>query len=544
MQQILKIIFRNKWLFLILAFAWLVRLWGIQFGLPYQYHPDEVKYVILALKVGVVGPNVGYFDNPTGFVYLLFFEYGLFYLIGRLFSFFHSARDLAILYYQNPSVYLLLGRTTVALLSVGTVYLTYLVSKKSFNRTVGLVAALFLACSFGHIRDSHFAVPDIPMVFFVIFAFYFIIHFWQTKQNKAVFLGAFFTGIAIGFKYTAGFIAVPLLSAYFFQASSPYRKYFLNFILILLLIFVGFFIVCPYAIIDFPKFHASLQFLRSLDKIGYFGIDPNINGFTSYLYMLNWQLGSLILLSGIVGIFYSLYRQKKLGIILFSFPIVYYLSMGRSKLIFDRFMLPVLPFFALASAVLIIEFSRRVKYHNLLVPIVAIFFVLQPVVNVTYYDDLLTKKDTRTLAKEWVEQNIPTGSKIATEGYGPPLMHYRDFLQKWIPQEVVAKEKYAVTELPKQGAATHPVSYYREQGYSYLIISSFIYLRYWVRPDLDQIAIHYYGLLPKDATRVALFTPYKKTADYLLFRRFEIFPATELFTRKQPGPVIQVFKLQ
>ena len=96
-EKFRKIFIEYKWLLLILSFALFIRLWGIRFGLPNQYHPDEVKYVILALKVGAIGPNVGYFDNPTGFVYLLFFEYGLLYLFGRLFSFFHSARDIAIL---------------------------------------------------------------------------------------------------------------------------------------------------------------------------------------------------------------------------------------------------------------------------------------------------------------------------------------------------------------------------------------------------------------------------------------------------------------
>ncbi|MDI6784378.1 MAG: glycosyltransferase family 39 protein [bacterium] len=540
--KLFSLLRKHKWILIILTFACLLRFWGIQFGLPYQYHPDEIKYVLLGLKVGVVGPNIGYFDNPTGFVYLLFFEYGLLYLFGRLFSLFHSAQDLAILYYQNPSIYLLLGRITTALFGVGTVYLTYLIGKRAFERTVGLLAALFLACSFGHIRDSHFAVPDIPMVFFLILAFYLTVKFWFTETNplKLALLASLFTGIAVGFKYTAGLIAVPLFIALVLKRESLGKNWGIYIILLLLLIFIGFFVVCPYAILDFLKFKTSLIHLQYLDETGYFGLDPVINGFITYLRTLNWQLGTLMLLISIIGIFYSILRDKKTGLILFIFPILYYLIMGRSKLVFDRFMLPMLPFLTLASAIVIGELLRNNGWRKFWIPGIAILLILQPLANALYFDYLFTQKDTRTLAKEWIEINLPKDSKIITEGYGPPLTRYREFLKNQIPQEII-QEPYQVTELPKTGAATEPISYYREQGYEYLIISSNIYLRYWVRPDLYPEAIKYYQSLPKEAKLIATFSPFRKNK--VILNRLEILPSTELYNRAHPGPILFIYQL-
>lgn len=542
------IITEHKWLILILLLACLLRVYGIQFGLPYQYHPDEVKYVILALKVGAVGPNVGYFDNPTGFVYLLFFEYGFLYVIGRILSIFHSTKDLALLYYQNPTIFYLLGRITTLVFGVGTVWVTYAIGSKSYNRKIGLMAALFLACSFGHIRDSHFAVPDISMVFFVILAFYFIIQFWFTERKPKIYLllSAGIAGVAIGFKYTAGLILVPLFLALILQRNklgSTLKTQVFWVLSFLVLSFLGFFIVCPYAFLDFPKFYSSIQFLHTLDTTGYWGIDPDINGYQGYLSSLNWQLGILLLIAGIIGIGYSIYRDKQTGLILFIFPIIFYLILGRSKLIMDRFILPLLPFVTLAGARLIDGISENIpKYKTIILSVFSILLIIQPLLNAVYCDYLFTQKDTRTLAKEWIEQHIPQGSYIVTEGYGPPLIQSQPYIKNIFPIELVIGP-YHVTELPKSGAATNSIAYYLSHDSQYLITSSFIYLRYWLKPELYPNEIMFYETLPKKIKCIAIFSPYRASANPTDFHCLEIFPATDLFIRIRPGPVIQIYQL-
>ncbi|MFB3896341.1 MAG: ArnT family glycosyltransferase [bacterium] len=541
-----KIISEHKWLILILLLASLFRLYGLQFGLPYQYHPDEVKYVILALKVGAVGLNVGYFDNPTGYVYLLFFEYGFLYLIGRLLSIFHSTKDLAILYYQNPTIFYLLGRITTLIFGVGTVWLTYAIGKKSFNRTVGLIAALFLACSFGHIRDSHFAVPDISMVFLLMLSFYFIVQFWfaEKKSKPFLLLSAGVAGVAIGFKYTAGLILVPLILAMIFQRKKLGDKlkiqvfWFFGFLVLSLL---GFLIVCPYALLDFPKFWAGIKNLQYMDKTGHFGLDPSVNGYLFYIQSLSWQLGWLICIIGVIGIGFTFYKYKLFAIILCTFPILFYLFMGNSKLVYDRFMLPVLPFIAISSSVLLINLIEKIKGYRILTPMLTIICIMQPLVYATYSDYLLTQKDTRTIAKEWIEQNIPSGANFVMEGYGPPLTANREYLQNWLPREIIS-EPYLVTQLPTKGAAIYPLSYYREQGYDYLIIASYTYLRYWVRPELNPEAIEFYQSLPQETKLTISFIPYRN--ELIPEPQLETFPTDRLFQRIRPGPIILIYALK
>ena len=49
-----------------------LRVWGIGFGLPLLYHPDEPAYVLQALAVGRGLPDGLTFANPPLFKYLRF----------------------------------------------------------------------------------------------------------------------------------------------------------------------------------------------------------------------------------------------------------------------------------------------------------------------------------------------------------------------------------------------------------------------------------------------------------------------------------------
>ncbi len=96
---------------LILALA--LRLWGINFGLPYAYHFDEPAYVSAALNLGA--RIIGRQPNPTGFSNLLFGEYAAYFIAGRLGGLFASVSDFEQAYRSDPTVFLLLGRLTSAL---------------------------------------------------------------------------------------------------------------------------------------------------------------------------------------------------------------------------------------------------------------------------------------------------------------------------------------------------------------------------------------------------------------------------------------------
>ena len=75
----------------IVAGAFLLRIWGIEFGLPYLYHPDEPNNVLVAqtiLKSGDLRPTA--YNYGSLFYYLNAAAYLPYYGVGKLLGWFEK----------------------------------------------------------------------------------------------------------------------------------------------------------------------------------------------------------------------------------------------------------------------------------------------------------------------------------------------------------------------------------------------------------------------------------------------------------------------
>ncbi len=79
----------------IVAGAFLLRIWGIEFGLPYLYHPDEPNNVLVAqtiLKSGDLRPTA--YNYGSLFYYLNAAAYFPYYGVGKLLGWFETLQDI------------------------------------------------------------------------------------------------------------------------------------------------------------------------------------------------------------------------------------------------------------------------------------------------------------------------------------------------------------------------------------------------------------------------------------------------------------------
>src|SRR5512136_3505517 len=122
--------------------ALLLRLWGVSFGLPQEYHIDEHFYYPFAWSMGqgqLALPDQSH--GPSLYLGLL--------LIGQKsmqLAFFPqvSAADFGALRDTNPWPYLLSARIISALLGALTIPIVYLLARRFRDRGVGIVAAALL----------------------------------------------------------------------------------------------------------------------------------------------------------------------------------------------------------------------------------------------------------------------------------------------------------------------------------------------------------------------------------------------------------------
>jgi hypothetical protein len=106
---------RDRWSLAAIATGALgLRLWGIGFGLPRLYHPDEPAYVLQALAVARGLPNGLTFADPPLFKYLLLAEDAATYVAARLTGVTGSPAAFVEQFRQDPSPLYLLARGTSA----------------------------------------------------------------------------------------------------------------------------------------------------------------------------------------------------------------------------------------------------------------------------------------------------------------------------------------------------------------------------------------------------------------------------------------------
>lgn len=552
---------------LILTTAFGVRLYGVTWGLPYEYYPDEAKIVSGALRFGTGDLNPHRFDYPSLLFYLLFSLYAIYASIGLIAGYFQNVADVAVSYFIDPTMFYLIGRTFVALLGTVTVGLAGIVGTRLYNPKIGIVAACFFAFTSGHVQYSHYAVTDVPMTFFVMSSFLFAVLIYLNGKRRDYILAGIFAGLATSTKYPAAAIMVALCTAHILRGieqKRTLRTIFLdsNIVLAFVLSVFAFIAASPFIILDFKTFNFSLSCLASQSAVG----EPWREDIGTYLGVFTRFLpdgmGVVLEVLGLAGVCYSIYHWSKKELLLISFPVVYYAVMGKSPFSSTRYWIVILPFLCIFASRLFVDVIDRIfikrKLYSIVAPLAVLLIISQSLYRSISLGYTLTQKDTRTIAKEWIEENIPPYSKIALERYSPPLKpdsesflgtfndedtseessefytahnYYkavRKFFKstsysitngKYVKMAYEQISPFTITYRLKKFSVIgiHPASFYREHKFEYVVLGFYPYLefeRYFPETAKNYVSI---------------------TAEYELIK--------EILPQKGTGPVIEVYRL-
>lgn len=541
-------------LFLILLFgiAGGIRLWGIDFGLPYIYHIDEPVYVSAALNLGsgVIGKQ----PTPTGLPTILFLEYGLYFVLGYGLKLFSSLAEFEQAYRADPTVFFLLARATSAIFGALTVILVYYLGSAVKNRKAGAVAAIILAVSFLPVRDSHYAVPDTLMIFFLVLLTLLCVYAVQKKSAKYFFAAAFAAGLAIATKWTV-WILITIGVAVLLLAWENKRLGWRKLPRLVGLALVGG--LAGFTLIGFQFFINPgviiWSILREISMGGSGGFSlwqvDTVPGWVFYLKTILFTAGIGVFSLALFGFgmrVNQLIKEKDPGsILLLAFPVFYFVIMGSTRHYFARYTLPLMPFASIFAAEAIVVlgslFSRQESRREWIwVALIVLAANLQPLVNSLRSDALIRREDTRTIAKQWIEANLPEGAKIGVDWlyHTPPLQY-----EGWpIPY---SERSYVVSVPSFTGLfADQPASWYRENGYQYLVASSFLYQVPLLDAEKQLRREQFYAELGNQFSLVGEFYPNsQQVAPAFVFD--EMYgPYASLWERQRPGPVIKIYAVE
>lgn len=249
---------------IVFLIALVLRLVAIDHGFPFIYHPDEPALVRAAFGIKF-DPNPHHFDWPHLYFY---FNYFIYEVVTRLRNRIELmglkdavSQAFPILWNQSLIFYLI-SRVLSAVLGALTVIPIFLWTKKLVNKTAGLASSALLALAPLHVRNSHYALIDVPMLFFLSWSLFF--------ATFSPVLAGLFLGFSASTKYN-GILGAPFIIIYYFITRRKLRDYFK----IALFTVIGFLIGTPYALLDYKTFirtdgpKGALWQFTNVGKVGF-----------------------------------------------------------------------------------------------------------------------------------------------------------------------------------------------------------------------------------------------------------------------------------
>ncbi|MFQ5434238.1 MAG: ArnT family glycosyltransferase [Anaerolineae bacterium] len=210
-------------LILIALLAIAVRLWGLNYDLPYIYHPDEPGYIVRSQSIFKTGDlNPHFFNYPSFMFYLNALAYVPYYAAGKLAGVFGAPSDIlpptslamGVTYAPMPTA-VLLNRLVTLVFGVGVVLVTFGAGRRLTGSTaVALLASLFVALSPTNVFNSRQVTPDTFVTFWVIVGFYGAILIYKQGETRHYLLAGIGVGLAAASKYNGGLIILAVVAAH------------------------------------------------------------------------------------------------------------------------------------------------------------------------------------------------------------------------------------------------------------------------------------------------------------------------------------------
>ena len=392
---------------------------GQREGLPYVYNTDEgTHFVPRAVTMFGHTLNPGYFANPPGLTYVLHFVFA---------AWFGGGAGVHQAYTHHPAEVYEVARVTVALLGTAAVWLLYLTAARLAGRWVGLLAAALLAVAFLPVFYAHLALNDAPTLAPLGLALFGAAGVLRRGRPLDYLLAGIGLGLACAFKYTAGIVLLPLFAAALVHARRPgqLRGAMLGVVVALVSAALFFVIANPFAIIDFSAFRHGLSQQSSLsDEVGGKLGAPHNGGISYYLWTLTWGLGWIPALAAVGGAVLLCLRDRRLALVLVPAPLAFLVFMGTEGRYFGRWLLPIFPIVCVLGAVFLLAVVDRAgrarpRLRPALLALAVLLALGQGIVYSVHSDRVLSRADTRALARTWLVAHVPVGTRMVIEPVVP-----------------------------------------------------------------------------------------------------------------------------
>ena len=331
----------------------------------------------------------------------------------------------------------------------------------------------------------------------------------------------------------------------------------------------SFVVANPYALLDFSSFWEGVthQSEASGDAAGKLGLTQD-SGYAYYLWSFGWGLGWLPLIFAVGGAVRLWFDERRLLWMLVPAILVFFLFMGSQERYFGRWLMPVFPFVCILAAYAAIELadwlgSFSPALRPTLVAAAVVLLCGQGFVYSLHSGLVLSREDTRNIARDWMVANVPTTTKIVVEPVVPD-----QWAQDIGNPSPVAKNGNRWNKFPLSRSNIDPetretltgegvivniedfekvltpalLDKFEQQQYCWVVVGSTQRGRAEVEPEEVPEALAYYKELERRSRVAYMVSPYAKGKGPVAFNfdwTFNYFP----LAYNRPGPTMTVYRL-
>ncbi|MDA0321390.1 MAG: alkaline phosphatase D family protein [Verrucomicrobia bacterium] len=396
----------------VLVLAAALRFWGIGWGLPDRpsLHPDEVQHVIKhALGISAEHLEVGFLNYPNFIHYSIAFVHGA---LGRLG--FETGQAAATR----------IGRTIMACYGTLTCVLVWgLALGLGANRRGAALAALYTALLPLHVWESHIAVTDVMMTFWIVAALVGAIRLLRPAAWYHAALTGVALGLAVGSKYTAALTAAPVVLAILLSRGG-WRQVMVTALIVGLCAIAACFLVTPFSFIRFDELLQAMQFESHHVRTGHIGFSVPAHGWQYRRYVYQWfaawpfSFGIVLYASALAGIGALCCRMTASRAVVGLFIILFFGLTGSWSFTPLRYSMPIVVIGAVAAGIwhgALLE--RRGMVRRVTTAIIGITVIYTGCFAVS--TNARYSRDTRIEAADWLATYSDLGVMHYAMGYSP-----------------------------------------------------------------------------------------------------------------------------
>jgi len=413
----------------ITTIGFIFRLKGIDFGLPFVYDEDESRRVQQAFNMLVKrNPNPEWFGHPAStLIYLMAASELLIFFAGRIVGIFDNFADFQQLYFENPTIFYWIGRGWLIIFGTGSIVVTYLIGKRLGHQSIGIIAAVLLAFSPLHIKYSKMIRSDVLMTLLILLSFLYCLKILENNNRKNYMMAGIFSGLATVTKYPAIIINGTILLTHLVVQNwkiTPVKNLMTSIKACLL----SAFLMSPFLFFNFSRTLGDIKHEGRSNNVGATGEGFISNMIWYFQEPLKYNLTIIGIILLIVGLGFCLFSRNKSTLILVSFPLLFFIFISLLSLRWERWIIPILPFAYLIVAYGLYQISQKI--NKLALPIPLYLLIASTIVGTIVYSlsqinqgeiREITGLDTRTIAREWIMNNIPQGKVILVDEGPPPI---------------------------------------------------------------------------------------------------------------------------